>query len=87
MEWINSTDLESTSASTEEVAVSPEVLPAVCTAMVETTQSQLKNVSFVDSSSSSSGNFKTSGDSELKHLIENLHTKHSTATCGHLIGN
>ena len=83
MEWINSRDfdLESTCASTEEVAVSHKVAPAVCTAKVETTRSQLKNVSSADSSSSS-GNFEMSSDSELKHLIdlnENLHTKLSTA--------
>ena len=36
VEWINSTDfdLESTCAPTQEVAVSHEVLPTVCTAMV-----------------------------------------------------
>ena len=36
VEWINSTDfdLESTCASTEEVAVSHGVLPAVCAAVV-----------------------------------------------------
>ena len=58
---INSTGLhlESTCPSTEKVAISHEgnpleVLPAVSTAMAETTCIQLKNVSTVDSSSSSS---------------------------------
>jgi len=37
--------LESTCASTEELAVFPEGLPAVCAATVETMRSQLKNVS------------------------------------------
>jgi len=47
VKWINRMDfdLESTWASTGEVAVSPKVLPAVCAAMIETTRCQLKNAS------------------------------------------
>jgi len=56
VEWINSTDfdLESTCTSPEEVTVSHEVLPAVCTATIEAMHRQSKNASSADSSSSSS---------------------------------
>jgi len=75
--------LKSTSALIEEVAVSPEASQPLSTAMVESLNSnstQLKNSA--DFSGAISENFKTSSDSEVKHLIkviENSSTEHSTA--------
>ncbi|XP_065918766.1 uncharacterized protein KIAA1958-like [Dysidea avara] len=73
----------------EEVTIPPELPQAIlCDAVVESERtysdkSKPKNVRSADLSSSGSGKFKTSSDSELKHLIElneNCNTKHSTAT-------
>ena len=79
LNWVNSTDfdLEPTCTVIEEVTIPPpELLQAIlCNALVEnesmySNESNPKNVCLADLSSSSSGKFKTSSDSKLKHLID-----------------